>query len=43
MMKVSIVIPVYNQMKLTLACLNDVFKTYGVSFEAIVVDDKGTN
>lgn len=38
-MKVSIVIPVFNQLKLTIDCLNDVFRSYGVDYEVIVVDD----
>lgn len=38
-MQVSIVIPVYNNLKMTIDCLSDVIKTYGVSFETIVVDD----
>lgn len=39
MEKVSIVIPVYNQLTMTIKCLNDVLKTYGVDMEIIVVDD----
>jgi len=39
MNKVSIIIPVYNQMKLTIKCLQDVIRTYGVETEIIVVDD----
>jgi len=39
MKKVSIVIPVYNQMKVTIDCLRDLVKTYGVETEIIVVDD----
>jgi len=39
MEKVSIVIPVYNQLKMTIECLRDVIKTYGVETEIIVVDD----
>lgn len=39
MNKVSIVIPVYNQLKMTIDCLKDVIKTYGVEIEIIVVDD----
>jgi len=38
-MKVSIIIPVYNQLKMTIECLNDVLKTHGVGIEIIVVDD----
>jgi GT2 family glycosyltransferase len=38
-MKVSIIIPVYNQLKMTIDCLRDVYKTYGVETEIIVVDD----
>lgn len=37
--KVSIVIPVYNQLRMTINCLNDVLKTCGVETEIIVVDD----
>src|SRR5271157_4139119 len=37
--KVSIVIPVYNQLQVTINCLNDLMKTYGVEYEIIVVDD----
>lgn len=36
---VSVVIPVYNQLKVTLDCLRDLINTYGVSIEIIVVDD----
>ena len=39
MNKVSIVIPVYNQLKMTIECLRDVIRTYGVETEIIVVDD----
>ena len=39
MEKVSIVIPVYNQMAVTIDCLSDLMKTYGVEYEVIVVDD----
>jgi GT2 family glycosyltransferase len=39
MKKVSIVIPVFNQLRMTIGCLNDVIKTYGVDIEVIVVDD----
>ena len=39
MKKVSIVVPVYNQLKMTINCLNDVLKTSGVDIEIIVVDD----
>ena len=38
-MKVSIVIPVYNQMKMTIDCLRDVLQTCGTDIEVIVVDD----
>lgn len=41
-MKVSIVIPVYNQLRLTIGCLKDVIKTVGVEKEIIVVDDGST-
>lgn len=39
MNKVSIVIPVYNQLKMTIDCINDVLKTSEVEIEIIVVDD----
>jgi GT2 family glycosyltransferase len=39
MNKVSIIIPVYNQLKMTIECLKDVIRTYGVETEIIVVDD----
>jgi len=39
MKKVSIIIPVYNQLKMTIDCLGDVIRTYGVETEIIVVDD----
>lgn len=39
MNKVSIIIPVFNQLKMTMECLNDVIRTYGVKTEIIVVDD----
>lgn len=39
MKKVSIIIPVYNHVKMTIACLQDVIRTYGVESEIIVVDD----
>jgi O-antigen biosynthesis protein len=39
MNKVSIVVPVYNQLKLTIDCLRDLLTTYGVEIEIIVVDD----
>lgn len=39
MKQVSIVIPVYNQLKMTVECLNDVLRTSGVEIEVIVVDD----
>lgn len=39
MNKVSIIIPVYNQLKMTIKCLQDVIRTYGVEIEIIVVDD----
>lgn len=42
MKKVSVVIPVYNQMKVTIDCLRDLVKTYGVETEIIVVDDGST-
>jgi len=38
-MKVSIIIPVYNQLKLTIKCLSDVLNTCDIDFETIVVDD----
>lgn len=40
MKKVSIVIPVYNQLRMTINCISDVMKTYGVEIEIIVVDDR---
>ena len=39
MEKVSIVIPVFNHLKMTIDCLNDVIRTSGVEIEIIVVDD----
>lgn len=39
MKQVSIVIPVYNQLKMTINCLSDVLLTCGVETEIIVVDD----
>lgn len=39
MESVSIVIPVYNHMRMTIDCLRDVIKTYGVDTEIILVDD----
>jgi GT2 family glycosyltransferase len=36
---VSIIIPVYNQLKMTIDCLRDLLNTYGVEIEIIVVDD----
>ena len=39
MEKVSIVIPVYNQLTVTMNCINDALMTYGVETEIIVVDD----
>jgi len=39
MNKVSIVIPVFNQLRMTIECLKDVMKTYGVEIETIIVDD----
>jgi GT2 family glycosyltransferase len=38
-MRASIVIPVYNQLKMTIDCLSDLQKTYGIEHEVIVVDD----
>jgi GT2 family glycosyltransferase len=38
-MKVSIIIPVYNQLAMTIDCLKDVYNTSGVNLEVIVVDD----
>ena len=43
MHKVSVVIPVYNQLAITMNCLNDVLRTYGVTTEIIVVDDGSTD
>ena len=42
MKKVSIVIPVFNQLKITIDCLGDILKTYGIESEIIVVDDGST-
>lgn len=42
MEKVSIIIPVYDQLKITIDCLRDVVSTYGVEKEIIVVDDGST-
>lgn len=39
MKRVSIIIPVYNHLSMTIDCLNDVIKTHGVEIELIVVDD----
>ena len=39
MNKVSIVIPVFNQLRMTIDCLRDVINSYGVEIEIIVVDD----
>jgi O-antigen biosynthesis protein len=39
MKKISIIIPVYNQLKITIDCIKDLLLTYGVEFEIIVVDD----
>jgi len=39
MEKVSIIIPVFNQLKMTIECLQDLLKTYGARTEIIVVDD----
>lgn len=39
MKKVSIVVPVYNNLKITIDCLSDLMMTYGVEKEIIVVDD----
>ena len=39
MKKVSIVIPVYNQLKMTINCLRDILNTCEVEIEIIVVDD----
>jgi GT2 family glycosyltransferase len=39
MNKVSIIIPVFNQLRMTIDCISDVMKTYGVETETIVVDD----
>jgi GT2 family glycosyltransferase len=36
---ISIVIPAYNQAKLTVDCLNGITRTYGVEHEVILVDD----
>lgn len=42
MKKVSIVIPIFNHLKMTIECLNDVIRTYGVETEIIAVDDGST-
>ena len=42
MKSVSIIIPVFNQLKMTIDCLGDVLKTYGVEMEIIVVNDGST-
>ena len=39
MKKVSIIIPIFNQLRMTIDCLRDVINTYGVETEIIVVDD----
>lgn len=39
MEKVSVIIPVYNQLKITIDCIKDLLLTYGVETEVIVVDD----
>jgi GT2 family glycosyltransferase len=41
-MKVSIIIPAYNQSTLTLNCLKGVLTTCGVDFEVLLVDDGST-
>jgi len=38
-MKVSIVIPIYNHLKMTIDCINDVIRTHGVDIEVIAIDD----
>jgi GT2 family glycosyltransferase len=37
--KVSIIIPVYNQLKMTIDCIKDLLLTHGADIEIIVVDD----
>lgn len=37
--KVSIIIPVYNQFKMTVDCIRDLLSTHGAEIEVIVVDD----
>lgn len=39
MSKVSVIIPVYNNLKITIDCLGDLLKTCGCEIEIIVVDD----
>jgi O-antigen biosynthesis protein len=41
-MKVSIIIPAYNQSALTINCLKGVLTTCGVDFEVLLVDDGST-
>lgn len=38
-MKVSIVIPIYNQLKMSIDCINDVLRTHSADLEVIAVDD----
>ena len=40
--KVSIIIPVFNQLKMTINCLNDIMNTCEIKTEIIVVDDGST-
>lgn len=42
MQKVSIVIPVYNQLKVTMDCLGDLIGTHEIDMEIILVDDGST-
>jgi GT2 family glycosyltransferase len=39
---ISVVIPAYNNGALTINCLNDVLKTYGVEHEVLLIDDGST-
>lgn len=39
---ISIVIPAYNQLRLTINCISSVLLTHGIDFEVILVDDGST-
>ena len=41
--KVSFIIPVYNQLKYTIDCLNDIVLQTKISYEIIVVDNNSTD